>query len=71
MPQDTDPTVNLKLTKRVRVYLRMCARELIDEHENNDVSTLRNRRDDIWHDMTPAERAATNELVRQIFGKWY
>ena len=71
MPQDTSSTVRLYLTKRVRVYLRMCARELIDERENNDVTALSERRNGIWHAMTKNERAATNELVRAVFGRWY
>lgn len=71
MAQDTDPDIPVRLTRRVRVYLRMCARELIDDHENNDVTALVERRNWVWSRMTKEERAATNTLVGHLFGRWY
>jgi 3-methyladenine DNA glycosylase/8-oxoguanine DNA glycosylase len=49
-------------------YLRIVAEEII---EGNDARALcEDERDELWEEMTPAEREHTGRLVKRIFGAW-
>ena len=47
----------------MKAYLRLVARWLIEDDENDE-------RDAIWEQMNPEERKATNTIVEAIFGEW-
>ncbi len=53
----------------VKQYMRSVADEFIDDEASPELES--ELRDGLWGAMTEAERDETNELVKDIFGKWY
>lgn len=62
------PRPLVPMTERVKLYLRLVARELI---EGDDEEALWQRRDGLWERMDQAERDETNRVVIDVFGEWY
>jgi hypothetical protein len=62
------PVPLVPMPERVKLYLRLVARELIDGDEGEQ---LWQRRDGLWERMDQAERDETNRIVIEVFGEWY
>ena len=54
-------------TERVKAYLQLVAADHIDDDDERDYSA---ERDDVWAEMTQAERDTANDLVVGVFGDW-
>ena len=57
-------------TELVKKYLRLNAAEHIDGGFEDDERNYSDERDEVWAEMSPAERDTATDLAIGVFGEW-